>query len=100
MSADHGGLPVSIDFKGEERRTIGRIHDKTPKLAEDKITLVALDCTAIPEHGSVVLGIIPDALSHIFGQDNSELGAWKKGFANWLMVLSGFRLTLTTLCNP
>jgi len=72
-SADSGGLPVSIDFKGEETRIIGRIHDKIPKLVENEITLVALDCTAIPEHGGIGLGTIPDALSHIFGQGASVL---------------------------
>jgi hypothetical protein len=61
-------LPVSIDFKGEERRIIGKVHNKTPKLVENKITLVALDCTGIPEHGGIGRGTIPDALSHIFGQ--------------------------------
>jgi hypothetical protein len=73
LSADYGGLPVSIDFRGEIRRIRGRIYDKTPKLVENEITLVALDCTAIPEYGGIGLGPIPDALSHILGLVPSAL---------------------------
>jgi hypothetical protein len=72
-SAAWGGLPVSINFKSEERRVIGKVFDKTAKLVDDQITLVALDCTAIPEHGGVGLGTIPDALDHIFAKSASNL---------------------------
>lgn len=75
ISAMYDGLYVNIteDFEYEGNRILGKIRDKELKLIEDKITLVALDCTAIPEHGGIGLGTIPDALSHVFGQDNSKL---------------------------
>ncbi|MCB9451453.1 MAG: hypothetical protein H6672_08435 [Anaerolineaceae bacterium] len=76
VSAMHGGIPIRItdkDFEDEGDRILGKIFDKTPKLVEDKITFVGLDCTAIPEHGGIGLGTIPDALSRVFGQDNLEL---------------------------
>lgn len=100
LSADYGGLPVSIDFKGEERRIIGRIHDKTPKLVENEITLVALDCTAIPEHGGVGLGTIPDALAHIFGQGTSALTDVEKSIRQLVDGVIWFQLDFDNALQP
>lgn len=99
-SADYGGLPVSIDFKGEERRIIGRIHDKTPKLVENEITLVALDCTAIPEHGGIGLGTIPDALSHIFGQGTSALTDVEKQIRQLVDGVIWFQIDFDNALQP
>lgn len=99
-SAAYGGLPVSIDFRGEERRIIGRIHDKTSKLVENEITLVALDCTAIPEHGGIGLGTIPDALSHIFGQGESDLTDVEKRIRQLVDGVIWFQIDFDNALQP
>lgn len=99
-SADYGGLHVSIDFKDEERRIIGKIHDKTPKLVENEITLIALDCTAIPEHGGVGLGTIPDVLSRVFGQDNSELTKSEKKIRQLVDGVIWFQIDFDNALRP
>ncbi len=99
-SADWGGLPVSIDFKGEEKRVIGKVFDKTAKLSTKDITLVALDCTAIPEHGGVGLGTIPDALEHIFVKTISNLSDPEKAIQQLVDGVIWFQVDFNNVLQP
>jgi len=99
-SADHGGFPVIPDFKSEERRVIGKIFDKTPKFIEQSITLVALDCTAIPEHGNPAHGTIRDALQQVFGEDTRDLSGSEKMIRRLVDAVIWFQLDLDDALKP
>lgn len=78
VSADLGGIYIPLSQSSlvkEENRIVNKIFDKIPKFTTSKITLVALDCTAVPEHGGIGLGTIPDAINPIFSVNNFELSS-------------------------
>lgn len=73
VSAAYGGMPYRPDFEGDKQRVIDRVYRKIGKFTASKVTLVALDCTDVPINGGVGYGTIPDALRHIFKEDDANI---------------------------
>jgi hypothetical protein len=100
LSADWDSHPVGLAFEAESRRVIGRLSDKTPKLIAQSITLVALDCTDIPEHGGTHLGTIRDALTPVFDLNGSTLSEAEEGICQLIDTVIWFQIDYGNALRP
>jgi len=71
IALEFSPFETQIDFPYEKRRIRNKIKDKCPKFTQEDITLVALDCTEVPELGGKYPSAVYDALRDIFHKKES-----------------------------